>query len=925
MFSFRFEKIKFLAFCACTGLQFSIPLSNNQPFYLFVYHLSKKHVDLPENSFLMTRRILLFCLWSGFSAILCGQNIVEDSLSYLFNRQLSVFPQEKIYIHTDKPYYITGEKIWFRAYLAVATSHVPIPVSQFIYVELINPADSIISRIKIRNEENAYHGYLLIPDDVPEGDYTMRAYTSFMCSLDENYFFTKTIRIGDPQARAIYIETKFDFVTNRRINARFFFSNVSPPGKLVPQSFKISINDGKPMTIKVDDDGFASVNFDLPASSRKRVMLLEAVAYRAPYQQFILIPTPDDDFDVTFYPEGGSLMQGTSSKAAFKAMKSNGQAINISGTVYDQNGTEIIEFKSDYLGMGSFSQSSEKGKTYYAVCQNEKGQSKRFNLPTASDHGYALSVSQMRSTIYVSVLTPAEVRQNDDLYLLAHTRGIVHFVIPWDQIKNIVSLSKDQFPSGVLHLILFDANMNPVSERLIFVNNADQAQVSYQHDKENYAARSLVKNTVAVADNNGTPLTGSFSVAVTSNKEVIPDSTTNILTQLLLASDLRGRIENPAFYFQNGTASAYALDLLMRIQGWRRYNITELAHGRFSRPTSPLEIGSEISGTVKSLLLGKPVEDLDVTAIELKGSYFDNTKTDKDGRFYFRGVEIPESTRFLINAIPKRGMTRMELIIDQETFPKKTISGIPSGDVDKYQFALYADKAEQKYTYEGGIRVIQLSEVTVSAERKPPRKSPYYSSPNNSITEEDMQRFPVTDLRQLLMRIPGVLIQGKNISIRGNTSPPLLLIDDVPMDIEDIDIINVYDVAQVDVLKDAGNTAIFGSRGANGVIVIFTKDGNINKAASKPFNIKPFSPLGFQMPAEFYAPKYDTPEKQRAQTPDLRTTIHWQPVVQTDSIGVASFEFYTADEQTSYTVIIEGLADDGRIIRHERKLWRKND
>jgi len=126
-------------------------------------------------------------------------------------------------------------------------------------------------------------------------------------------------------------------------------------------------------------------------------------------------------------------------------------------------------------------------------------------------------------------------------------------------------------------------------------------------------------------------------------------------------------------------------------------------------------------------------------------------------------------------------------------------------------------------------------------------------------------------------------------------------------------------------LKDVGSTTIFGPRGSNGVIVIFTKDGKINPVANKPFHIKSVMPLGYQTQAEFYAPKYDTPAKQRSQTPDQRTTIHWQPVVQTDSLGVALFEFYTADETTSYTVIIEGLADDGTIIRQEGKLWRRNE
>ena len=114
-------------------------------------------------------------------------------------------------------------------------------------------------------------------------------------------------------------------------------------------------------------------------------------------------------------------------------------------------------------------------------------------------------------------------------------------------------------------------------------------------------------------------------------------------------------------------------------------------------------------------------------------------------------------------------------------------------------------------------------------------------------------------------------------------------------------------------------------RGFGGAIVIYTRRGeDMTKFANEmSLHINKIMPLGYQKPVEFYAPKYDTPEKRNAQTPDLRTTIHWQPVVQTDSTGVASFEFYTADEPTSYTVIIEGLSDDGKIIRQEGQLWRR--
>ena len=326
-----------------------------------------------------------------------AQQVVNDKIGSdlvsLFYNQLAVFPQEKIYLHTDKPYYISGERIWFRAHLVNAATHIPEPVSRYVYVELINPLDSMITRVKIVRVEGAYHGYLLIPTDLPEGDYTMRAYTAFMQSQEEHYFCAKTIRIVDPQARVIHTETKFTFESNQRIQATFRFSNVSTSEALNPQSVKVSVNDGRMMNLKMESNGTTGFNFNLPANSRKRTILLTVEAFNNPYRKFIQIPMPDDDFDVGFYPEGGSLMQGALCKMVFKAMKSNGQATHISGVVYDQTGTEIAEIHSEHLGMGTFFLNAEKGKTYYAICENDKGQTKRFNLPVALNHGYALSVS----------------------------------------------------------------------------------------------------------------------------------------------------------------------------------------------------------------------------------------------------------------------------------------------------------------------------------------------------------------------------------------------------------------------------------------------------------------------------------------------------------------------------------------------------
>ena len=870
-------------------------------------------------------------------------DLVEDILSNRFDEQINLFPQEKIYLHTDKPYYLSGERIWFRAHIVDAATHFPVSYSRYIYVELINPLDSIVSRVKIREEEGAYHGDLLIPGDVPEGDYTLRAYTTFMRSLDEHYLFTKTIQISDPQTRAMHTETWFDFEQGRRerIMATFRFLHVDTDELLFPKSIKVSVNGGKMMNIDVDANGTASFTFEAPSGSPKGrgFILLEVVTFNYPYRRFIRIPAPDDDFDVSFYPEGGSLLQGTSCMVGFKAMQSNGQAINISGEIYDNTGAEKLIIKSEHLGMGRFLFNAEKGKTYYAVCQNDKGQSKRFELPASVDRGYALTVNPTGNNIYVSVLKPTDEIQNEDLYLLAHSRGIVQFAGLLEPDNPQFIIPKDILPSGVLHFILFDGGLNPVSERLCFINNRDQAQVTYRPDRENFARRSLVKNRVLLTDSDGDPLTGNFSVAVTSDSEVMPDSTANILTQLLLTSDLRGNIENPAYYFQNARTSAYMLDLLMLTQGWRRYDIAKLAQGRYAEPAMPVEIGPEISGTVKNVDFGRPVENAEVTAVSITEGFFHSAQTDKQGHFDLPVNEFPDGTLLVVSA-ENKGLLRLELSLNKETFPERTLPSVLTSGIDHRVMTKYIDKAELKFVAENGERVYDLPEVSVTARRISPSRSPFYSqgTMGTTLTEEELEKHNAGDVYDVLKRIPSlqlisnfppvpkyIIIFRRNLSIflTEDLLPPepLILINDTPVEKTALDVLNISEIEQIDVIQ---STPMYGNMGFGGVIAIYTKSGFNKRAVVPQEHIKYVSPLGYQQPVEFYVPKYDTPDLRNSQTPDLRTTIHWQPVVQTDETGEASFEFYTADEQTSYTIVIEGLSDDGKIIRKEGKLLVNN-
>ena len=137
--------------------------------------------------FLISLALLLFGMnLSG--QITHSLEAIQDSLTV----QLLHYPQEKLYLHTDRTMYMPGEKIWFRAYLIDAFSHHPLTYSLYIYVELIDSTQTIKKRVMIRREENGiYHGQLPVPEKITSGTYTIRAYTRFLENLGDDYFFKK--------------------------------------------------------------------------------------------------------------------------------------------------------------------------------------------------------------------------------------------------------------------------------------------------------------------------------------------------------------------------------------------------------------------------------------------------------------------------------------------------------------------------------------------------------------------------------------------------------------------------------------------------------------------------------------------------------------------------------------------------------------
>jgi len=863
--------------------------------------------------------LLLLFLISATNIFAQQQNedALIDTIKSRFIKQAILFPQEKIYIHVDKPYYISGETIWFRAHLVDAVSNIPDTTSRYVYTELINPHGIVVCRVKNRLEKGVYSGYIDLQEDIPEGEYLLRSYTKFMMNLDENYFFKRKINIGGPLASLYRTEAEFEYKENnkQKIQTRLRFTDIENGRSILPEAIRIKDNKGNIRKINADKDSIVRISLEAILEN-KNSLYIEYDYIGKCHKQFIPISLRNPDFHVDFFPEGGSLVENTPNKIAFKALNQNGLGEDITGVVINESGDTITSFSSEHQGMGYFVLNTTCEEKIHAICTNGK-QEKTFVLP--SDYTKTgIQTLWKKNKLLIHIRKSSENVLSDSLYLVVHNRGILLSIIRWDKERDFMFIEKEKLPAGVIHLLLVDSQLNPVSERLIFNHDKNSlANYKFSTDKIGYKKREQVKISLCLRDILNNSLSANLSVSVTDNKDVEPDSSINILTSMLLTSDLQGYIESPAYYFEKeDTETVKHLDILMMTQGWRRYNIKKILKGNIEKPLVKMETSQQISGIVKGgLMMNKTSANYPVTILSVNYNMLEQTLTDPQGRFVFGNFELPDSAGYVVQGRTKKQGKGVKLILDEDVFPEIKRLLPHTGITNRNIFKDYIQKADQKFVLENGMRMVYLKDVEVTAKRISKSSSPY-SSPtfNTIITSEQIEKKHANNMLDLLLGIAGVMVTDSRITIRNNSVPPLILLDNIAIDFDEFRFIPVQDVEEIEIAKDAAGMSIFGSRGGNGVIMITTKTGEGIRPQIERYNIKTITPLGYQITKEFYSPKYETLQQKENPEPDLRSTIYWNPKVKTDESGNALIDFYTADSLSVYSVIIEGVTSDGKIV-----------
>lgn len=873
-------------------------------------------------------------------------NLSPDTISNRLWQQSSLFPNEKIHVHTDRSVYACSDTIWFRAYLVNAVNNQPETTSRYIYSELINPFGNVVSRVKIREDKDSlFYGYLPLEEDIPAGEYIIRAYTRYMTNSGEEYFFRKPIHIVSPFSHSLATTVTFEGKPQQnQIKGLIGLTNTLTKEDISLENVSIYDENGK---IEYWTEGKQSRFKISPDKYKHKVIKLEA----ANFQQFLPVSLPANDYHVDFLPEGGNLPAGVSSTMAFKALNTYGLSEDITGTVKDEAGKEICSFQTLHAGMGRFSWIPETGKKYYAECISKTGVEKRFELPAPEMNISTLNIEESYSDYHINILYSNGIATDETQTLLIHQRGFPLFVQPFRQTHRI-SIDKKAFSPGIIHLLLLSSQGQIISERQVFVQSQKQATAHIQTDKETYTQREKVRLDITLQDVEGKPVQGNFSLAVTDNADVLPDSSYTIYTSLLLSSDLKGYIEDPGWYFcGDDNARKEGLDLLMLTQGWRKYNVENALTANYKQPAILPEASQRITGSVKRLVGNKAIANAKIQIHIPKERVLEEIHAGEDGSFEFDFFEFPDSTIYNIQATTKKNGRNVLLSLDPETFPEAdqiwpvhsysaqcTTNNIYSDLPASVEFL---DKTNRRMTYENGIRNIFLENIVVTAKKKIYR-TPYERIPSIiTIREEDLKNTPMLDLPTFLnSRLPGVnfdiagMVNGRAIVYaedKDKTPEPdgiRIILNGFPINDQELALLTlqslrIQDIAQIDYNRhETDGLAWFPMTGAY-FIAITLKNG-VEPYDYMPKNIRQIQLLGHQKPVAFYSPKYETLQQKNSETPDLRTTIYWNPNIQTNRRGKTFVEFYTADGNSPYSVAIEGITKNNILIRTVKEIMVEN-
>ncbi|MBR5775511.1 MAG: hypothetical protein IKY42_04510, partial [Bacteroidaceae bacterium] len=486
--------------------------------------------------------------------ILAQNNEYKDTPFAAYIERLQAFgqriPQEKVFIHMDNTCYFQGDTIWFSAYTRQTNTGQPSQMSGVLYVELYNHEGYMVERKLIEMSKGRGDGFFALNQPVMySGFYELRAYTRWQ--LNWGVFEHKHSRLAGEWFLTKALEKEY-YRDYHKLYSRVFPVYDRPEDPENPERFMTS----RIMRRKFKDED----NID-------------------PRTQTL-----------TLFPEGGNLVAGVPCRVAYEATWNDGEWLEGNLQVAGQSVPVV------HRGRGVFTITVKEGEEAEAVFQSKDGQSVKAKLPQPRKEGAVLTVWEEADKWSVKVALSAGLHPDSVGMTVMHEGNLCHFR-PMKERENNFVFGTQELKPGVNQVTVFDTQGGILADRLFFVRGGgmDKPVLSMKTEKEEYKPYEKISLAIE-SPAAGTPI----SVAVRDGYQMdyLHDNG-NIMTEMLLASEIKGFIPEPGWYFEKDDEQhRKALDLLMMTQGWRRFEWQDMAVKGNWELTQPAEKAPIIMGSV---------------------------------------------------------------------------------------------------------------------------------------------------------------------------------------------------------------------------------------------------------------------------------------------------------------------------------------
>ncbi len=590
-----------------------------------------------------------------------------------------------------------------------------------------------------------------------------------------------------------------------------------------------------------------------------------------------------------FLPEGGVLTAGFKNKINFYAGDSPNKNLEVKGRIIDKDKNLIVDFDSKN-GNGYFYFTPQTGHKYTAEVIVAK-QKIKIKLPKISNANHRLYLQNVDDKNYKFCIEN-NLSNSDDKFaktvvLIARIPGKILFgkQILCDIKSKIIVVEKKNLPAGIINFILLNASGNKIAER--FVYNDNENKIIIKSKKKNIGDSILINLSLSGENINTTQ--NNLSVSVTTKH----DSAYKFNENIKLYSEITSRTnESPEFVY-NFIEKNNDFDLLvdkLKIND-NQEKIIEKNNLKYN-----VQKSFSLSGKVTKQMLEIPASHKKITLYVLnKHNDRYTTLTNKNGNFIFKNLEYNDTIEIMLETLNEK--MKKAYIIDIDKYEEFIT---PEINIYNLKTEIENLKKGRKY-YKKNYNYVQQKDSLRHEDGR------LHSYVDQTIYMKDISANAYTDVMQLLQAyVPGISKYSMSV-LRGITSinlssEPLYLMDGVPTDKSFMSSMTPDNIERIEILKNPGNTAIYGSRGANGVVAVYSKKGRNTILGELKIKM-----LGYHTPNKFV---FDTNKKRT----NRETTLYWNPQLKIDKKGQASFKFKVPKECENYSIIIQGISNDGTPI-----------